>query len=371
MSTAWERLVNEPILDIQPYQPGKPVEELERELGIPGAVKLASNENPFAPPAGVLEALRKALAGLNRYPDGSGHYLRHALAKKHGVAPEAIVLGNGSNELIELLARTFVRPGEEVVIPHPSFVVYPSIVQAVGGIRVVVPLKDHRLDLSRMRHAITALTKMVFVANPNNPTGTIVTAEEVEKFLDKVPDHVVVVFDEAYYDFAAGPDFPDTLAHLREGKRVVILRTFSKMASLAGLRVGYAIGDPDGIALVNRIRQPFNVNTLAQVAALAALQDEGHIRASAEAVREGVRQLSAALQSLGVAYVPSRANFVLVELPDAARVYEELLKRGVIVRPMASFGLERALRITVGTPAENARLVEALRAVLGKEGSRS
>jgi histidinol-phosphate aminotransferase len=347
MSTAWERLVNEPILDIQPYQPGKPVEELERELGIPGAVKLASNENPFAPPAGVLEALRKALAGLNRYPDGSGHYLRHALAKKHGVVPEAIVLGNGSNELIELLARTFVRPGEEVVIPHPSFVVYPSIVQAVGGIRVVVPLKDHRLDLSRMRHAITALTKMVFVANPNNPTGTIVTAEEVEKFLDKVPDHVVVVFDEAYYDFAAGPDFPDTLAHLREGKRVVVLRTFSKMASLAGLRVGYAIGDPDGIALVNRIRQPFNVNTLAQVAALAALQ------------------------SLGVAYVPSRANFVLVELPDAARVYEELLKRGVIVRPMASFGLERALRITVGTPAENARLVEALRAVLGKEGSRS
>jgi histidinol-phosphate aminotransferase len=366
VSAAWERLVNEPILDIHPYQPGKPIEELERELGIPGAVKLASNENPFPPPPGVLEALRKTLAGLHRYPDGSGYYLRQALAKKHGVSPEWIVLGNGSNELIELLARTFVRPGEEVVLPHPSFVVYPSIVQAVGGTRVVVTLKEHRIDLSKMRHAVTALTKMVFIANPNNPTGTIVTAEEVETFLDKVPGHVIVVFDEAYYDFAAGPDFPDTLGHVRHGRRVVVLRTFSKMASLAGLRVGYAVADPDCIALVNRIRQPFNVNTLAQVAALAALGDESHVQRSVEAVREGVRSLAAALTALSVRHVPSRANFILAEFDDATRVYEQLLKLGVIVRPMTSFGLERALRITVGTPGENARLVEALRTVLGK-----
>jgi histidinol-phosphate aminotransferase len=371
VSAAWERLANEPILDIHPYQPGKPIEELERELGIPGAVKLASNENPFGPPPGVLEALRNALSGLNRYPDGSGHYLRHALAKAHGVSPESIVLGNGSNELIELLARTFVRPGEEVVLPHPSFVVYPSIVQAVGGIRVVVSVKDYRIDLPKMRRAITALTKMVFVANPNNPTGTIVTAEEVDKFLDKVPDHVIVVFDEAYYDFAAGPDFPDVLGHLRHGKRVVVLRTFSKMASLAGLRVGYAVADPDCIALVNRIRQPFNVNTLAQVAALAALADESHVRRSVEAVREGVRSLAASLTSLGVRHAPSRANFILAEFDDAARVYEELLKLGVIVRPMGSFGLERALRLTVGTPEENARLVNGLRTVLGKGATRS
>ena len=370
MNAAWERLANEPILDIHPYQPGKPIEELERELGIPGAVKLASNENPFPPPPAVQEALREALAGLHRYPDGSGTYLRGALAKKHGVSPEAIVLGNGSNELIELLARTFVRPGEEVVIPHPSFVVYPSIVQAVGGTRVVVTLKDHRIDLPKMRRAITALTKMVFVANPNNPTGTIVMADEVAAFLDKVPDHVIVVFDEAYYDFAVGPDFPDTLAHLREGKRVVILRTFSKMASLAGLRVGYAIADPGCVALVNRIRQPFNVNTLGQVAALAALRDDAHVRRSVEAVREGVRSLSAALDSLGLRYVPTRANFILVEFDDATRTYEQLLKLGVIVRPMASFGLERALRITVGTPEENARLIGALRAVLGQEAPR-
>jgi histidinol-phosphate aminotransferase len=371
MSTSWERLANEPILDIHPYEPGKPIEELERELGIPGAVKLASNENPFPPPAGVLEALRKTLAGLNRYPDGSGYSLREALARKHGVSAEAIVLGNGSNELIELLARAFVRRGEEVVIPHPSFVVYPSIVQAVGGTRVVVALKDHRIDLGRMQRAVTALTKMVFIANPNNPTGTIVTAEEVEKFLDKMPEHVIIVFDEAYYDFATGPDFPDTLTHLRQGKRVVILRTFSKMASLAGLRVGYAIADPDCVALVNRIRQPFNVNTLAQVAALAALRDETHVQRSVEAIRQGVRHVSAELDALGVQYAPTRANFLLVELPDAARVYEQLLKLGVIVRPMASFGIERALRITVGTPEENDRLVDALRAVLGKEGASS
>ncbi len=370
MSTAWESLANEPILDIRPYQPGKPVEELERELGIAHAVKLASNESPFPPSDKVLAAIRAALAGLNRYPDGSGYYLRQALAQHHKVPAESIVLGNGSNELIELLARTFVRPGEEVVIPHPSFVVYPSIVQAVGGTRVVVSLKDHRIDLPRMRRAITPLTKMVFVANPNNPTGTIVTAEEVDTFLDKVPDHVIVVFDEAYYDFAEGPDFPDALGHLRHGKRIVVLRTFSKMAGLAGLRVGYAVADPDCAALMNRIRQPFNVNMLAQVAALAALQDEAHVRRTVGIVREGVRQLSTALARLGVASVPSRANFVMMELPNAALVYEKLLKLGVIVRPLASFGLERALRITVGTAEENARLVESLRTVLAQEDAR-
>jgi histidinol-phosphate aminotransferase len=371
VSATWEHLANDPILDIHPYQPGKPIEELERELGVSGAVKLASNENPFPPSAAVLEALQKALPGLNRYPDGSGYYLRQALAKKHGVSPDGVVLGNGSNELIELLARTFVRHVDEVVFPHPSFIVYPSIVQAVGGTRVVVTLKDYRIDLPKMRRAITALTKMVFVANPNNPTGTIVTASEVDKFLEKVPEHVIVVFDEAYYDFAAGPDFPDTLAALRHGKRVVVLRTFSKMAGLAGLRVGYAIADPDCIALVNRIRQPFNVNTLAQVAALAALGDETHVQRAVEAVREGVRTVSSALDALGVRYAPTRANFILAEFDDATRIYEQLLKKGIIVRPMTSFGLENALRITVGTPAENARLVDGLRTVLGKDVARS
>lgn len=370
MGTSWERLANEPILDIAPYEPGKPIEEVERELGIAGAIKLASNENPLPPSPGVLEAMRQVLGNLNRYPDGSGYYLRHALAKRHGVSPDSIILGNGSNELLELVARTFVRPGEEVVLPHPSFVVYPSIVQGVGGIRVVVTLKDYRIDLPTMAHAITPLTKLIFIANPNNPSGTVVTAEEVETFLAEVPDRAIVVFDEAYYEFAQGPDFPDSLGHLRQGRRVVVLRTFSKVASLAGLRVGYAIADPDCIALLNRIRAPFNVNTLAQVAALAALEDDGHARITLAMIQAGIQTLYRAFDQMGIKYVPTRANFILVELPDAARVYQQLLRVGVIVRPMMSFGLERALRITVGTPEENARLIEALRSVLGKEAKR-
>ncbi|HEV8310985.1 MAG TPA: histidinol-phosphate transaminase [Methylomirabilota bacterium] len=366
MSTSWERLANEPILDVAPYEPGKPIEELERELGIAGAIKLASNENPLPPSPGVLAAIRQVLGNLNRYPDGSGYYLRQALAKRHGVAPDAIVLGNGSNELLELLARAFVRQGEEVVFPHPSFIVYPSIVQSVGGIRVVVTLKDHRLDLPTMARAITPLTKLVFIANPNNPTGTIVTADEVEKFLADIPERVIVAFDEAYYEYAQGPDFPDSLSYLRQGRRVVVLRTFSKVSSLAGLRVGYAIADPDCIALLNRVRQPFNVNTIAQVAALAALEDEAHAQATVAMVKEGIKTLYRAFDQLGIRYVPTRANFILVEIPDAGRVYQQLLRTGVIVRPTAAFGQEQGLRITVGTPEENARLIEALRVSLGK-----
>src|SRR5215831_8517705 len=276
MAASWESLANDHILGIAPYEPGKPIEELERELGITDVIKLASNENPLSPSERVLKAIADALPHLNRYPDGSGFYLRQALARRHGLSADHVILGNGSNDLIELLVRGFLRAGEEAVIPHPSFVVYPMIVQAAGGIRVVVTLKDYRLDLEAMARAITPMTKMVFIANPNNPTATIVTADEVEHFMARVPDKVIVVFDEAYVEFAQGPDFPDALAYMRQGRRVVVLRTFSKAASLAGLRVGYAIADPDCIALCNRIRQPFNVNALGQVAALAALADESH-----------------------------------------------------------------------------------------------
>src|SRR5918994_1535598 len=276
MTTQWESLANEHILGIAPYEPGKPVEELERELGIHDAIKLASNENPLGPSDRVQRAITAALADLNRYPDGSGYYLRQALARKHEATAEQVVLGNGSNELIELLVRTFLRPGDEAIVPHPSFVVYPMIVQAAGGIRVMVMLKDYRIDLEAMARAITPMTKMVFIANPNNPTATIVTADEVEHFMAKVPERTIVVFDEAYIEFAQGPDFPDTLSYVRQGRKVIVLRTLSKAASLAGLRVGYAFADPDCIALMNRIRQPFNVNALAQVAALAALEDESH-----------------------------------------------------------------------------------------------
>jgi len=367
MPTQWESLANEHILGIAPYEPGKPIEELERELMIHNPIKLASNENPLPPSDRVQKAIIAALSSLDRYPDGSGFYLRQALAKKHGVMPDQVVLGNGSNELIELLVRSFLRPGDEAVVPHPSFVVYPMIVQAAGGVRVMVMLKDFRLDLDAMARAITPMTKIVFVANPNNPTATIVTRDEVEHFMSRVPERTIVVFDEAYIEFAMGPDFPDTLSYVKQGKKLVVLRTFSKAASLAGLRVGYGIADADAIALMNRIRQPFNVNSLAQVAALAALDDEVHILECVRMIEAGRHFLYDEFKRIGLQYVPSRANFILVDVGrNAADIYQKLLHQGVIVRPMTPFGLETALRITVGTPEENRKLVKALRVVLGK-----
>ena len=370
MPTQWESLANEHILGIAPYEPGKPIDELERELGIHDAIKLASNENPLPPSGRVQRAILAAVNHLNRYPDGSGFYLRQALAKKHGVSPDQVVLGNGSNELIELLVRTFLRPGDEAVVPHPSFVVYPMIVQAAGGVRVMVMLKEHRLDLEAMARAITPMTKVVFVANPNNPTATIVTADEIEHFMARVPERTIVVFDEAYIEFALGPDFPEALNYVKQGRKVVVLRTFSKAASLAGLRVGYGVADADAVALMNRIRQPFNVNSLAQAGALAALEDEGHILECVRTIEAGRHFLYDEFKTLGVRYVPSRANFILVDVGrSAADIYQKLLHEGVIVRPMTPFGMETALRITVGTPEENRKLVNALRTALGKKSA--
>ncbi|HEU5324092.1 MAG TPA: histidinol-phosphate transaminase, partial [Methylomirabilota bacterium] len=339
MHTQWESLANEHILGIAPYEPGKPIEELERELGIQHAIKLASNENPLGPSDRVQKAVAAALPALNRYPDGSGFYLRQALAKKHGVTADQVVLGNGSNELIELLVRAFLRPGDEAVVPHPSFVVYPMIVQAAGGIRVMVMLRDYRLDLEAMARAITPLTKIVFIANPNNPTATIVTADEVEHFMGRIPERTIVVFDEAYIEFALGPDYPDALGYVKQGRKVIVLRTFSKAASLAGLRVGYGVADADAIALMNRIRQPFNVNALAQVAALAALDDEAHLLECVRMIEAGRHYLYEEFKALGIKYVPARANFILVDVGrSASDIYQKLLLQGVIVRPMTSFG---------------------------------
>jgi histidinol-phosphate aminotransferase len=366
MATSWESLANEHILGIAPYEPGKPIEELERELGITSAIKLASNENPLPPSDRVQQAVVAALGALHRYPDGSGFYLRQALAKKHGVSPEQILLGNGSNELIELVVRSFVRPGDEAIIPHPSFVVYPMTVQAVGGTRVTVALADYRLDLEGMARAITPATKVVFIPNPNNPTATIVTADEVDRFMARVPERTIVVFDEAYFEFACGPDFPDALGYVKQGRKAVVLRTFSKAASLAGLRVGYALADGEATGLMNRIRAPFNVNSLAQAAALAALEDEARVQEGVAMIAAGRRYLYDEFTRLGLRYVPARANFILVDVGrSAAEVYQKLLRAGVIVRPMTSFGMPTALRITVGAPEENRTLVRALGAVLG------
>jgi histidinol-phosphate aminotransferase len=260
---------------------------------------------------------------------------------------------------------TFVRSGDEAVVPHPSFLMYPTVVQAAGGIRVMVMLKDYRLDLEAMARAITPTTKLVFIANPNNPTATIVTADEVERFLARVPERTVVVFDEAYIEFALGPDFPDTLSYVKQGRKVVVLRTFSKAASLAGLRVGYGIADADAVSLMNRIRQPFNVSSLAQVAALAALDDDAHTLECVRMIEAGRHFLYDGFQSLGLRYVPSRANFVLVDVGrNASAIYQRLLREGVIVRSMTSFGMDTALRVSVGTPEENRRLIKALQVAL-------
>src|ERR671924_614279 len=347
MHTQWESLANTHILGIAPYEPGKPIEETEREYGVHDAIKLASNENPLPPSERVQRAIIAQLAHLNRYPDGSGFYLRQAVAKKLGFTQAQIVLGNGSNELIELAVRTFLKPGDEAIVPHPSFVVYPMIVQAAGGIRVMVMLKDHRLDLEAMARAITPMTKMVFVANPNNPTATIVSADEVEAFMARVPERTIVVFDEAYIEFAMGPDFPNTLEYVRQGRKVIVLRTFSKAASLAGLRVGYGVADADAISLMNRIRQPFNVNSLAQAAALAALEDDPHVLECVRMIEAGRHFLYDEFTALGIRYVPSRANFILVDVGrSASDIYQRLLEEGVIVRPMTPFGMESALRVT-------------------------
>ena len=349
------------IKSITPYVPGKPIEELERELGITGSIKLASNENPLGPSSKAVTAIKKAVEGLNRYPDGSGFFLSQALAKKYEVDLSHIILGNGSNELIELLVRTFLQPGDEVVSADPSFVVYKMITQAAGGTNVIVPCKDYRHDLVAMAERITPKTKIVFIANPNNPTGTMNSKLEMDRFMEKVPDHVVVAVDEAYFEYVTHADYPDTLDYLRDNKNVVALRTFSKIYGLAGLRIGYGITTPAIAELMNKVRQPFNTNSLGQIGALAALADRKHVEKSIAINNEGKQFLYQSFLRLGIAYVPTETNFIMFETKiDGRELYAQLLKKGVIIRPMGG----NRLRVTIGLPEENMRFVGELEKVL-------
>jgi histidinol-phosphate aminotransferase len=361
LNTQWESLANEHILGIEPYEPGKPIEELERELGIHDAIKLASNENPLPPSARVQKAIEAAIPQLNRYPDASGFYLRQALAKKHGVTAEQIVIGSGSNELIELVVHTFVKPGDEAIVPHPSYVVYPMVVQAAGGIRVMVMLKDYRLDLEAMARAVTPTTKLVFVANPNNPTGTWIEREPLQRFVESTPEQTLVVIDEAYIEYVQDPHFPDASRWLDAHPNLIVTRTFSKAYGLAGLRVGYALSHPRVADMLNRVRQAFNVNSIALAAARAAIDDAEHLKRSVELNRAGMAQLQAGLAALGVRYLPSRGNFILIDCArPAAPVYEAMLRQGVIVRPVGNYQLPNHLRLTIGTEAQNQRMLSAL-----------
>jgi histidinol-phosphate aminotransferase len=366
MSTrAFSRLAMPAILGLQSYAPGKPLDELAREYGVTDAIKLASNENPLGPSPRALEAVREELRDIALYPDGSGHALKAKLADRLRIGAERITLGNGSNDVLELLARAFAGPGIEVVFSQYAFAVYPIVTQAVGAQAVVTAAADFSHDLAAMRAAVTERTRLVFIANPNNPTGTWLPAQALEHFVADLPGQVLVVVDEAYFEYVEAPDYPDATRWVERYPNLVVTRTFSKAYGLAGLRVGYAISHPEVAELLNRVRQPFNVNSLGQIAALAALDDDEHVRRSRAHNLDGMRQLGADLVQLGLSCIPSVANFLCVDLGrPAAPVYEALLRAGVIVRPLGGYGLPQHLRITVGLEAENSRLVSALRKVL-------
>jgi histidinol-phosphate aminotransferase len=355
----------ERIRKLKPYVAGKPIEELEREYGIAHSIKLASNENPIGPSPKAVRAIARALENLHRYPDANGYLLRNRLAEKLNVPVNSIVLGNGSNELIELIVRTFLEAGDEVIMPEPSFLMYEIMVEAGGGLPIKVGLKDEVLDLAGMNSRVSSKTRMVFVNNPNNPTGTTVSREDFETFLREVPSDVIVVVDEAYIEFVRGRACPVGLEYLAAETAVVTLRTFSKAYGLAGLRIGYGVMKPEMADLVNRVRQPFNANTLGQVGALAALDDDAFFGETLRTVHKGLDFLYQEVEKLGLRYVPTETNFFLIDVQqDARNVFERLLRRGVIVRAMAAYGYPECIRINVGLPEENLRFIEALKEVL-------
>jgi histidinol-phosphate aminotransferase len=344
---------------IEPYKPGKPIEELERELGIKEAVKLASNENPLGPSPKALAAVLAAAARVNRYPDGASFKLRAPLAKRLGISPSQLVFGTGADEIFELLVKCFVGPGDEVVYPWPSFAMYPVVTQGAGGVAVPVPLDGDLVhDLPAMNRAVTPRTRLVLLCNPNNPTGTSFGREALERFVAALPSDVVLAIDEAYADYARRPDFPDSIAWLARRPGTAVIRTFSKIYGLAGLRVGYCAADPELAGYLERARHPFNLNLLAEAAACAALDDGEHVERTRRVNAEGLRYLGEQLAALGVRTWPSDANFLLAQPGPGA--YEALLRQGVIVRPLAGFGMPDHVRITVGTSEENERFVKAL-----------
>ncbi len=355
-----ESLVNPTVLSQPVYEPGRPIEDVARELGLDpaGVIKLASNENPNGPSPRAVAAAVAALRQGELYPDGGCFALRQRLAVRHGLEASQFVMGNGSNEILELLGHVFLRPGDEVVMGKPAFVVYKLVTLLFGARPVEVPLKAWAHDLDAMAAAVTPRTKLVFVASPNNPTGAPNAEEDLLAFARSLPEHVVFVFDEAYAEYLENP--PDLRPLLREGRKVICLRTFSKIFGLASLRVGYGYAGSAMTALLNRVRQPFNVNAIGQAAALAALDDVEFADRSARDNRTGLAQLEAGLRALGHETVPSAANFLLVKVGDGARVFGELQKRGVIVRPVKPYGLPEWIRVTVGTSAQNERFLSEL-----------
>lgn len=365
MKRTADSLASHSIRALEPTNPGQISSEALRALGVGDPVWLGSNENAFGPSPRALEAMASALQSVNRYPDGGTQALRARLARKLDLSAEHFIFGNGTNELLDLLARAFLSPGDEALYAHPAFVAYDAVVAAVGGAKVRVPLLDFTHDLLSMADAITARTKLIFVANPNNPTGTCVRPEEIERFMSRVPDTAIVVFDEAYGEYLPASLASNTLRFVRAELPVVVLRTFSKVYGLAGLRIGYAVAPPEIISVLNRLRQPFNVNVLAQHAALAALDDDAHLDRCLRLNDEGRSFLAQRLREMGFEVVPSVTNFILVNVKQSGPLLAKaLLRHGVVVQPLARAGLPESLRITVGTCDENRRLLAALQAEL-------
>jgi histidinol-phosphate aminotransferase len=357
--------IPEYILSIKPYKPGKPLEELEREYGIKNSIKLASNENPLGPSPKAISAMLAAMQNLHRYPDGSGYMLINKLADKLGVSPGQIILGNGSDDVIGMLARAYLRAGNDAVMTTPSFLMYEIFVRSVGAAPVFVPLKSLAVDLDAMLSSITPRTRMIFLNNPNNPTGTFITRAQFDRFSSRLPDDIVVVLDEAYIEFAQVPDCVNGLELIQNNRPIAVLRTFSKIYGLAGIRIGYGVMPSEMASLLNRIRQPFNVNSLAQAGAMGALDDDEFLIKTKNLIRDELAFMQAYLKKIDVDFFPTQANFFLIDVKgDADEVFDMMLGEGVIVRSMASYGYPQYIRVNAGLRNENIRFLGALEKVL-------
>ena len=355
------------VKSLVPYIPGKPIEELERELGIRGAAKMASNENPLGPSPLAKKALREHVSNVSLYPDGSCFELKRKLSEKLGVPEDTLIIGNGSNEVIEIVARTFLEPGDEAIYGRHAFIVYPIVTQSLGCSHVVSEMPDLTHDLKDMLSLVTEKTKIIYIANPNNPTGTIVRRDDFEWFLMRVPQNVIVLVDEAYFEYVDDPQYPDTLRYHSVRESLVTVRTFSKIYGLAGLRIGYGVASAEAVSYMDRVREPFNVNSAAQAAACAALGDERHVARSRKLNRSAREYFRGKLDELGVGYTESHANFFLVDLKkDPVPVYEALLRDGVITRPVGGYGLKTHLRVSFGLARENEKFIESLGRILGR-----
>lgn len=352
------------IRNLKPYRPGKPLLELEKEYGIQNAVKLASNENPLGTSPNIITALQNQLSRLERYPDSNGFILKQALAEKHRVSLDYITLGNGSNDVLELIARSFVTSEQAIMYSQHAFIVYPLVTQAIGAAHQVVPARQWGHDLQAMQQQITEKTRLIFIANPNNPTGTWLEHQALEAFLQTVAKHILVVVDEAYFEYIDNPNYPDCSLWLDKYPNLIVTRTFSKVHGLAALRIGYSLSHPEITDLLNRARQPFNVNQLALLAAKTALEDDAHVAASVALNKVGMLQLTSAFAEMGLAYIESGGNFVTVNVGDGEKIYQALLPEGVIVRPIKEYEMPAYIRISVGLEEENTKCINSLKKVL-------